>query len=162
MKRIFYFLYCLLISHITYAQAMELITVKTFAKENPTTTFRCRISSKYDKSSATKYRLLIYFGGRNTTGENEVKNKSWGTWGDKNGVFLIVQSYKNNNYWESQKWSGKALLEALGLLNKKYPNIWDDKLLFYVYSAGGQCPNLFPAWISDRSRTYVSHACDVF
>ena len=102
---------------------MELITVKTFAKENATTTFRCRIPTKYDKSSVVKYRLPIYFGGRNTTGENEVKNKSWGTWGDKNGVFLIVQSYKNNNYWESQKWSSKALLEALGLLKKKYPNI---------------------------------------
>ena len=78
MKDIFY-LVCFLFSfNIAHAQAIELITVKTFAKENPTTTFRCRIPAKYNKSSVAKYRLLIYFGGRNTTGENEVKSKSWG------------------------------------------------------------------------------------
>ena len=123
MKDIFY-LVCFLFSfNIAHAQAIELITVKTFAKENATTTFRCRIPVKYDKSSVAKYRLLIYFGGRNTTGENEVKGKSWGAWCDKNGVFLIVPSYKNDNYWEPQKWSGKALLEAITQLQRKYPNI---------------------------------------
>lgn len=108
MKDIFY-LVCFLFSfNIAHAQAIELITVKTFAKENATTTFRCRIPAKYDKSSVAKYRLLIYFGGRNTTGENEVKSKSWGNWCDKNDVFLIVPSYRNDNYWEPQKWSGKG------------------------------------------------------
>lgn len=162
MKRIFYVICFLFSFNIAYAQAVELITVGTFAKENPTTTFRCRVPAKYDKSSATKYRLLIYFGGRNTTGENEVKSKPWGTWCDRNGVFLIVPSCKNDNYWEPQKWSGKALLEAIERLKKKYPNICDDKLFFYGYSAGAQCSNLFPAWIPEKSRAYVSHACGVF
>ena len=48
---------------VSFGQQIDLIKVKTFAKENPTTTFRCRIPAKYDKSSAAKYRLLIYFGG---------------------------------------------------------------------------------------------------
>lgn len=156
------FLFIVLFNSFYYAQAIEPITIKTSARENPTTTFRCRIPAKYDKSSVAKYRLLIYFGGRNTTGENEVKSKSWGNWCDKNGVFLIVPSYKNDNYWEPQKWSGKALLEAITQLQKKYPNICDDKLLFYGYSAGAQCSNLFPAWIPEKSRAYVSHACGVF
>ena len=130
MKRIFYVICFLFSFNIAYAQAVELITVKTFAKENPTTTFRCRVPAKYDKSSAIKYRLLIYFGGRNTTGENEVKSKPWGTWCDRNGVFLIVPSCKNDNYWEPQKWSGKALLEAIERLKKKYPNICDEQTVF--------------------------------
>ena len=130
MKFISFVLF-LFFSFVSFGQQIDLIEIKTFAKENPTTTFRCRVPAKYDKSSVAKYRLLIYFGGRNTTGENEVKSKSWGTWCDKNGVFLIVPSYRNDNYWEPQRWSGKALLEALDRLKKKYPNICDDKLLFY-------------------------------
>ena len=82
-------------------------------KENPVVQFNYREPANYDITLKSKYRLLIYFGERNTTGENEVKSKSWGNWCDKNGVFLIVPSYKNDNYWEPQKWSGKALLEAI-------------------------------------------------
>ena len=52
---------------------MELITIKTFAKENPATRFRCCLPVKCDKSPLGKYRLPVYFGGRNITGENEVK-----------------------------------------------------------------------------------------
>ena len=61
MKDIFY-LVCFLFSfNIAHAQAIELIPVKTFAKENATTTFRCRIPAKYDKSSVAKYPLLIQY-----------------------------------------------------------------------------------------------------
>lgn len=148
-----------LVSILPMRKPYELITVKTFAKENPTTAFRCRIPAKYDKSSATKYRLLIYFGGRNTTGENEVKSNSWGTWCDRNGVFLIVPSCKNDNYWEPQKWSGKALLEAIERLKKKYSNICDDKLFFYGYSAGAQCQICFRhGFRRSRERMFRTHA----
>ena len=163
MKVILLFIWLVMVfTHYSYAQATDTITIKTFAKENPVVQFNYREPANYDITLKSKYRLLIYFGGRNTTGENEVKSKSWGNWCDKNGVFLIVPSYKNDNYWEPQKWSGKALLEAITQLQKKYPNICDDKLLFYGYSAGAQCSNLFPAWIPERSRAYVSHACGVF
>ena len=147
---------------ILSAQLIDSIQIPTRAKENPKVVFHYREPANYDITSKSKSRLLIYFGGRNTTGETEVYNQSWGAWCDKNGVFLIVPSYKNDNYWEPQKWSGKALLEAIAQLKKKYPNICDDKLLFYGYSAGAQCSNLFPAWIPNKTRAYVSHACGVF
>lgn len=126
-------------SAITCFGTQESYIVKTSAKENPSAIFRCRVPARYDQASKVKYRLLVYFGGRNTTGEHEAKNPTWANWCDKNEVFLIVPSYKNDNYWEPQKWSGKALLEAIAQLKKKYPNICDDKLLFYGYSAGAQC-----------------------
>ncbi|MBP3359083.1 MAG: hypothetical protein J6K91_09250 [Opitutales bacterium] len=83
--------------------------------------FHYREPANCDITSKSKSRLLIYFGGRNTKGFKEVDNPSWEAWCDKNGVFLIVPSYKNDNYWELQKWSGKALLDAIAQLKKKYP-----------------------------------------
>ena len=152
---------CSFVGNTLFSQVFDTLQIKTSAKENPTATFRCRVPAQYDQSSKVKYRLLVYFGGRNTTGQHEVKNPTWTNWCDKNGVFLIVPSYKNDNYWEPQKWSGKALLEAIVQLKKKYPNICDDKLLFYGYSAGAQCSNLFPAWIPTKrermSRTLVGY-----
>ena len=153
--------YCCFLQNLP-AQQVEVLSVKTFAKENPVATFRCRAPAKYQIDSEAKYRILVYFGGRNTTGEGEIKSRTWTDWCDRNGIFLIVPSYKNDNYWEPQKWSGRALLEAIAQLKKKYPNICDDKLLFYGYSAGAQCSNLFPAWMPEKSRAYVSHACGVF
>lgn len=100
MKVILLFIWLVMVfTHYSYAQATDTITIKTFAKENPVVQFNYREPANYDITLKSKYRLLIYFGGRNTTGENEVKSKSWGNWCDKNGVFLIVPSYKNDNYW---------------------------------------------------------------
>ena len=122
---------------VTCLGAQEVYTLKTSAKGNPTSTFRCRVPAQYNQSSKVKYRLLVYFGGRNTTGEHEVKNPTWTNWCDKNGVFLVVPSYKNDNYWEPQKWSGKALLEAIAQLKKKYPNT-EALLIGGATAAGGE------------------------
>lgn len=162
-QKLFLSLNLMFLLFIPVVQAeVENIKTTTLSKENPAATFRCRAPSQYDQTSKTKYRLLIYFGGRNTTGENEIKNPVWTNWCDKNGIFLIVPSYKDDNYWEPQKWSGKALLEAIAQLKGKYPNICADKFLFYGYSAGAQCSNLFAAWLPEKTRAYVSHACGVF
>ena len=150
------------VAHFCAAQQTDVIKVKTFSGKNATSVFLCRRPALYDANSRVKYRLLVYFGGRNTDGEKEIRNKNWIEWCDKNGIFLLVPTFKDDNYWEPRKWSGKALLDAVEQLKKKYPNICDDKLLFYGYSAGAQCSNLFPAWIPEKSRAYVSHASGVF
>ena len=106
---------------ILSAQLIDSIQIPTRAKENPKVQFHYREPVNYDITSTSKSRLLIYFGGRNTDGFKEIDNPSWGAWCDKNGLFLIVPSYKNDNYWEPQKWSGKELLDAIAQLKKKYP-----------------------------------------
>ena len=68
---------------------------------------------------------------------------------------------KNDNYWEPEVWSGKALQRALHQLKRKY-NICTDKILYYGYSAGSQASNLFPAWNPSSCRAWESHACGVF
>ena len=77
MKVILLFIWLVMVfTHYSYAQATDTITIKTFAKENPVVQFNYREPANYDITLKSKYRLLIYFGGRNTTGENEVKSKS--------------------------------------------------------------------------------------
>lgn len=139
----------------------EFVTIPTSASENRNAQFYYRVPANYNKDSKCEYRVLVYFGGRNTKGTGEINNKTWTDWCDKNDIFLVVPSYKNDDYWQPQRWSGKALFEALTEIKKRY-NICDDKLLYYGYSAGAQCANLFPAWKPEKSRAYVSHACGVF
>ena len=96
--------------------------------------------------------MLVIFGGRNTDGKADASVRmGWGEWCDKHGIFIVAPGLKNDNYWEPQVWSGRALMRALALLKKKY-NICTDRLLFYGYSAGSQASNLFPAWKPDHCR----------
>lgn len=62
---------------------------------------------------------------------------------------------------QGKGWSGRALIEGLRKIKNLY-NISDENLFFYGYSAGGQCSNLFPAAMPERTRAYVSHASGVF
>ena len=63
------------LTNIILAQTVDTISIKTFAKENPKVQFHYRKPANYDITSKSKSRLLIYFGGRNTTGEAEVYNQ---------------------------------------------------------------------------------------
>lgn len=104
----------------------------------------------------------MLFGGRNTKGKAEVSGKlGWPKWADEHEVFLVSPGFTDDNYWEPKAWSGPALMKALKQIQKKY-NICADKLMFYGYSAGSQCSNLFPAWKPENARAWVSHACGVF
>ena len=77
------------------------------------------------------YQVLVIFGGRNTDASSRM---GWGKWCDNNGIFLIAPGLKNDNYWELDVWSDKALQKALRQLKRKY-NICTDKILYYGYSA---------------------------
>ena len=138
------------------------VIVKTKAPHNRQAVFQYRVPNGYDKNRREMYRVLVFFGGRNTDGEAEVSGRmGWGKWCDDNGIFLVVPSLKDDNYWEPEEWSGKALEKALRQLKKQY-NICTEKLLFYGYSAGSQASNLFPAWKPELCRAWVSHACGQF
>ena len=108
------------------------------------------------------YRVLVIFGGRNTDGKADASGRmGWVKWCDDNGIFLVAPGLKNDNYWDPEAWSGKALQKALRQLKRKY-NICTDKILYYGYSAGSQASNLFAEWRPGSCRAWVSHACGVF
>ena len=52
------------------AAKIEQIVVKTKAPKNPEVTFHCRIPRTYRSADRLEYRILVYFGGRNTSGRD--------------------------------------------------------------------------------------------
>lgn len=141
---------------------VDCVTVQGRGAENRNCEIWYRVPKDYDANSKSLYRVFVFFGGRNYSGKSQTGYANWNGWFDKNNIFLISPSFRNEDYWEPQKWSGRALLEGIEKIKKKYPNICDSKMFFYGYSAGAQCSNLFSAWIPEKSRAYVSHACGVF
>ena len=140
----------------------DTIIVKTKAPQNRNALFYYRVPAGYNKNRPEMYRVLVIFGGRNTGGKLDASGRlGWGKWCDDNGIFILAPALRNDNFWEPEEWSGKALQKALSQLKKKY-NVCTDKILYYGYSAGSQASNLFPAWKPSLCRAWVSHACGVF
>ena len=152
--------YCLPL--LASSAIVDCVTVQGRGAENRKCEIWYRVPKDYDANSKSLCRVFVFFGGRNYSGKSQTGYANWNGWFDKNNIFLISPSFRNEDYWEPQGWSGRALLEGIEKIKKKYPNICDSKMLFYGYSAGAQCSNLFPAWIPEKSRAYVSHACGVF
>ena len=126
--------------------------VKTKAPQNRNAVFQYRVPNGYDKNRREMYRVLVIFGGRNTDGKADASGRmGWGKWCDDNGIFLVAPGLKDDNYWEPEAWSGRALQKALRQLKQKY-NICTDKILYYGYSAGSQASNLLPCVGKSRLR----------
>ena len=132
MTRFLFTIICLFPLFLT----ADTIIVKTKAPQNRNAVFQYRVPKGYDKNRREMYRVLVIFGGRNTDGKADASGRmGWGKWCDDNGIFLVAPGLKNDNYWEPEVWSGKALQRALRQLKRKY-NICTDKILYYGYSAG--------------------------
>lgn len=156
------FLLFLLTELCAQAQVTGSVQVATSAPNNKRVTVYYRVPKGYDAQRRDAYRVLMIFGGRNTTGRADVSGRlGWGKWADQHGVFLVCPGFTDDNYWEPNRWSGRALSEALSLIGRTY-KICPSKLFFYGYSAGSQGANLFPAWRPDLTRAWVSHACGYF
>ena len=163
MKRIFSAFLALAAVPVIYAESSaQCVIVRTKAPHNLEAKIWYHVPAKYDANRNKPYPVLVYFGGRNCSGEKEASGKlGWSDWADENDVFLVCPGFKDDNYWDPEEWSGRALFDALSLIKRKY-RIDDAKVSYYGYSAGSQAANLFPAWRSNRTRVWASHACGVF
>lgn len=163
MKKVLLILAVVLSASFVRAEANPIcVTVPTKARDNLEAKVWYHVPANYDAKRRQPYPVLVYFGGRNCSGEKEASGRlGWSDWADARGVFLVCPGFKNDDYWQPEKWSGQALLDALLEIKKTY-RIDDSKLCYYGYSAGSQAANLFPAWRPVRARAWVSHACGVF
>ncbi len=119
--------------------------------------FVYRLPAKIEKNA----RVMVVFGGRNWPGEKTIKTFNFDKLADKHSLILLSPSFKDDEYWQPEKWSGKLLLKAVEALNSKC-SLPDRKLLFYGYSAGGQCANLFYNYMPERVEAWGLHACGVY
>jgi hypothetical protein len=142
--------------------AVQHVTVKTNSKSNYKVNVYYRVPSGYQKKGKNRYRVLVIFGGRNCNGINEATGmRGFNRWADDHNIFLVAPGFKDDEYWHPEKWSGSALLKALKKIKKQY-RINNTRLLYYGYSAGSQCSNLFPDWRPESCVAWVSHACGVW
>lgn len=141
---------------------IDCVEVKTKAPKNQIARIWYRLPCRYALDARKAYRMLVIFGGRNCDGRGEVSGKlGWTGWADANDIVLVAPTFKDDEYWAPEAWSGKALEDALDAISSRL-RIPRSKVLYYGYSAGSQASNLFPAWKPEICRAYVSHACGVF
>ena len=113
------------------------------------------------RSPSSNSRIMVLFGGRNWDGDKAIKTFNFEELADKYSLMLLSPSFKDNEYWQPGKWSGKVLKSAVKLLEKKF-SLKPQKLLFYGYSAGGQCANLFYNYMPNEVEAWGLHACGVY
>lgn len=116
-----FILSCLLAAGLC-AQAQEsrsnvdYVTVRTKSALNRDARIHYRVPEGWrEKSGGQLCRVLVYFGGRNCDGERIVAGSALGlaAWADENSIFIVAPSFKDDDYWEPEKWSGEALMSAL-------------------------------------------------
>lgn len=105
--------------------------------------------------------IMVLFGGRNWQGADTLKRFRFDELADRHRLILLSPSFRDRNYWEPGKWSGPALKRAVSELERRC-RMPSRRLLFYGYSAGGQCANLFYAWMPEKVAAWGAHACGVY
>ncbi|MBN2641491.1 MAG: hypothetical protein JXR78_07555 [Victivallales bacterium] len=155
MKNIWIFF--ILLSAAAYAGEVIHIELPTTTPENRILKFSIR-----PPINKAPRHIMVLFGGRNWNGDKTIKTYGFNALADKNGIILISPWFKNDNYWEPEKWSGKALLEAVDTLRRRYKISDQAQLFYYGYSAGGQCAALFYTWRPELVAAWGAHACGVW
>lgn len=145
-----------------YADEIVKFKIKTDSEQNKELVFALRVPENYSQADSEKYRIIVLFGGRNWDAKKTIKTYNLNKLAEKHSLLILSPSFKDNDYWEPEKWSGKALLEAIEKVRKDYGLSKDKKLLYYGYSAGGQCANLFASWKPEIVDAWGAHACGVW
>lgn len=135
----------------------DVLTVPTSAPENRLLKIHYRLPASWNRES----RIMVLFGGRNWPGNRTLSEYHFDQLADQYNLILVSPSFVNDTYWEPEKWSGRALFSAIGTLEKKF-HLKRKKMLYYGFSAGGQCANLFYAYAPERVFALGIHACGVY
>lgn len=165
MQKSYSFSIIILFISITASAGNNLKTffINTASPKNAKLEISVRIPKGFKEKLATNttYRIMVLFGGRNWKGTKTIAKYGFGDLADEYNLFLISPSYKDDEYWYPEKWSGKALLQAIDKISQEY-SIDKHKLYYYGYSAGGQCANLFYFWKPALVDAWGAHACGVW
>ena len=154
----------LLMAHLFALSAGEFkrFYIPTKAPQNRSLEIVYRLPVNYSRSNARDCKIMVLFGGRNWLGEKAIKAYDFVKMADKYKLFLIAPSFKNDEYWQPDKWSGKALMQAVNKIKDKYLLNKQSKLIYFGYSAGAQCTALFYSWKPEMVEAWSVYACGVW
>lgn len=142
------------------SEVFEKFIIKTEAPNNKQLEVAYR-APKISEDNKYSPAILVMFGGRNWKAAKTFRTYKFNQLADKYNVYLVSPSFKDDEYWHPEKWSGEALFEAIDRLKTKF-NLNEPDLYYYGYSAGGQCANLFYFYKPESICAVGIHACGVF
>jgi len=151
---------------------VEKFVVPTKSKENAEVPFYVRIPAGYRQHPESKsYRVLLSCPVVNGDGlKNLTANSEFPAVADERGWFIVSPTFKQTgaetrdrklSYYYPETFSGKAVLDALDLIQKKYP-IATDGLLLHGFSGGAQFVHRFAIWMPDRVVAVVVNSSSWF
>ncbi len=156
------FLFILMTLFSASAGEITSFDIATKAPQNKNLKMVLRVPDGFSLKDAKSYRVMVLFGGRNWPGERTIKTYNFVKLADKYKIFLISPSFKNDEYWLPEKWSGKALMQAVKETKIKYKLKKNTKILYFGYSAGAQCAALFYHWKPELVKAWGAYACGVW
>jgi pimeloyl-ACP methyl ester carboxylesterase len=138
-------------------ERVESFGIKTRSELNKEIPFYLRVPKNYHPGKP--YRLLFLCPFLNQEGLDKLKDSAaWLALADERDWFVITCTFKQKTadgqdrklaYYYPKEFSGKAVLEALALVGKKYP-VDTERLLMQGLSGGGQFVHRFALWAPDR------------
>jgi len=136
---------------------VEVFTVKTRSDENKEVPFYVRRPAGYEAKGRT-YRILFICPVLNGDGRKVMESHSLIPLADSRGWFVVSPTFKQQtaegmdrkkSYYYPEPFSGKAVLDALDLIAKKYP-VDINRLLLKGLSGGAQFVHRFALWAPER------------
>ena len=138
-------------------ERVETFTVKTRSDMNKEIPFYLRVPKNYRPGKV--YRLLFLCPHLNQEGLKKLAGSApWLALADQRDWFVMSCTFKQASkdaqdrklaYYYPESFSGKATLEALELVSKKYP-VDTERLLMQGLSGGAQFVHRFAMWAPDR------------
>jgi hypothetical protein len=140
---------------LTIPPRVKVFTVKTRSEDNPEVPFYLRIPKKHAKGQV--HRLLFICPHYNGNGLDYLKAHYLLELADERDWFVMTCTFKSKGnvrdrklcYYYPEKFSGKAVLEALKLVSEKYP-VDTERLLMQGLSGGAQFVHRFAMWAPER------------
>jgi hypothetical protein len=140
-------------------ERVEMFTVKTRSESNKEIPFYVRVPKNYRPGKT--YRLLFLCPYINQAGLQKLAgSENWLALADQRDWFVITCTFHQTkegagahdrklSYYYPEAFSGKATLEALAIVAKKYP-VDTERLLMQGISGGAQFVHRFAMWAPER------------
>lgn len=152
-------------------KGIDVITIKTSSQENAEVPFYLRPPAGF-KPSAQVHRLVVLFPFVPESGLRAIaRNKSLTTLADKRGWFIISPTFhvdfkkdsrdRDKAFYYPERWSGKAVLDAVAEVEKKYP-VDGSRLFIQGLSGGAQIAHRLGLWCPDRVTAVVVNSSGWF